>query len=223
MDALCRITLLKPFRGDPSYRIPIGNGQQSAVPMGAAPSVTDPASQVGFTSDTNRGKAARDVAYYLGLGKDGSIMVPVSCAMTWFGDWTLKPGESQGHSKRTWAQERTRVAMVWGDFARMPRGQKVNNGVAPDTRIIAAPDVPHVKIEVLEQNGLPYGEAYDPWAFYHWDTDVDAVARAEAERMTSVPVATAGAAMTGAFTQEQLAQIAEFMKGQKSGKAAATA
>ena len=188
MEALCRITLLEAYRGDPSFRIPLGNGQRSLIPMGAVVSVTDPAFHVGFNEDqtgrpdANRFKAAEDIVYYLGLGEANSLMIPLSCAMIHFGDWSVKPGERVVMGvKRNYSQEKARVAGQWGDYLRMPCGKKTNNGVQPDTRIIGAPDIPKVKIELLEQHGGTSGEAYLPWKFYKWDLDIDANAVHEAK------------------------------------------
>jgi hypothetical protein len=225
MDALCRITLLKPFRNDPTFKVPLRDGQRSLIPMGAA-SVSDPSTHVGFTSDTNRFQAAQNIVYELGYGDEGSIIVTVGCAQTHFGDWTIRPGDtSQAAVKRTYGQERTRVAMQWGDYTRMPRGRTTTQGVEPDTRIIGLPEVPHVKIEVLEQNGLPYGEAFDPWAFYAWERDIDQVALREAQRMGLEPSVAASAPLAdfSAFTNAQLnalIEAAQAAKGSKqSGKA----
>ncbi len=239
MEALCRITLLKPFRDDPAMIVPIGNGQRSLVPFGAGPmSVSDPAFHVGFNSaqtgqeDANRFKAAQDIVYELGLGDERSIIVPVSCAMTHFGDWTITPGSTdQRKIKRTYNQERARVAGCWGDFRRMPRGKKNQQGVQADTRAIGLPDVPHVKIEVLEQNGHPYGDAYDPWKFYHWETDIDQQAVREAQMIAAElgmfapqvqAAAPAPAIDIGQLTDDQLEQLAQRMaqRAKQHGKGA---
>lgn len=194
MEALCRITLVEPFRGDPAAIVPLRDGQQSLVPMGSVSTIADPSMHVGFNSgqsdllaglgieaEQNRFKAAQNVVYDLGYGPEAAIIIPVSCARFHFGDWTIKPGDlSQRKIKRTYQQERIRVAMAWGDWVRMPRGRKLANGIAADTRCIGLPSVPHVKIEVLEQNGQPYGGAFDPWAFYRWETEIDQNAVREA-------------------------------------------
>jgi hypothetical protein len=203
MDALCRITLLEPYLGDPAAVVGIRDGQRSLVPMGAGNfSISDPSMHVGFNSaqtgqpDQNRFNAAQDIAYELTLGPEGSIIVPVPCAHIHFGDWTIHPGDqSQARVKRNYAQERVRVAMNWGDWGRMPRGKKTNNGVAADTRCISLPAVPHVKIEVLEQNGLPYGTSFDPWKHWKFEADID---------MGAVNEAKAIARELGVFAPEQV-------------------
>lgn len=197
MEALCRITLTKPYRDKKDFVIPLGDGQVSLIPMGGGQfNVGDPNMHVGFNKgqaeqldalgighEQNQFNAAQDVVYNLAYGKDGSIIVPVSCATRWFGDFTVKPGDTRfAKVKRTYAQEKVRVAMAWGDYLRMPRGRREQDGqVRADTRIIGAPDVPHVKIEMLEQNGQAVGEAFDPWEFYKWDLDIDANAVREAK------------------------------------------
>lgn len=236
MEALCRITLLKPYRGDPEYVIRLGDGQRSLVPMGAI-SVSDPSSHVGFNDDPqaqavrgdmpNRWKAAQDIVYDLRLGADNSLIIPIDCAQRWFGDWTVKPGDtSQSRVKRTYSQEKIRVAGVWGDYRRMPRGKVVPGqaAVQPDTRIIGAPDVPFVKIEVLEQNGKAYpipgiGDFYDPWAFYAWKEDIDRAAVEEAKRIYGVEAAAAPADMATMILEfaKMKAQIEALQSGKQKG------
>lgn len=199
MDALCRITLMQPFRGDADAVVRLGDGQRSLAPMGAI-SVSDPNCQVGFNVHLgevrNSGKNAQDIVYELRLGADNSIIIPIDCAQRHFGDWTVRPGDaSQNAVKRTYGQEKARVAGNWGDYKRMPRGRQIAGAATAqaDTRIIGAPEVPHVKIEVLEQNGKPYGEAFIPWDFYRWDADIDVAAVEEARRLYSVNAAAAPA------------------------------
>lgn len=155
---------------DPSMHVGWNSGQSEAL------------SALGIQAEQNRFKAAQDVSYDLGFGPDGSIMIPASCAHLNFGDWTIRPGDrSQARVKRTYQQERARVAMHWGDWLRMPHGRKTQQGVEADTRIIGAPPVPVVKIEVLEQNGKPTGDAFLPWEFYDWARDIDHNAAHEAK------------------------------------------
>jgi hypothetical protein len=236
MEALCRITLLRPYRDDPAFIVPIGNGQISMVPFGAgAISVSDPSFHVGFNSaqtgqeDANRFKAAQDVVYQLGLGDEQSIIVPVSCAMVHFGDWTITPGsKDQRKVKRTYGQERIRVAGQWGDFKRMPRGKKMQDGkVQADTRCIGLPDIPHVKIEILEQNGRPYGTPIVPWDFYKWEQDIDAQAVREAQLIAAemgfmapqqlAPAASAQIDLS-ALSDAQLEQLAGLMADKLKGR-----
>ncbi|MDE2102024.1 MAG: hypothetical protein KGL39_32560 [Patescibacteria group bacterium] len=234
MEALCRITLLEPFRGNPNATVPLRDGQRSLIPMGATfINIADPAFHVGFNSeqtgeeDQNRFKAAQDVTYELGYGPEKSILISLSCAMRHFGDWTIKPGAKRDKAKRTYGQEKIRVAMNWGDYKRMPRGRKTQQGIEADTRIIGVPDVPRVRIEVLEQNGLPYGDPYEPWSFYHWEKDIDAQAVREANLIAAengflMPQAPAGGLDLSKLTADQFevlaALVAEKMAG-KSGKA----
>lgn len=234
MDALCRVTLLEPYRGDPEAKVPLGNGQRSLIPIGGAVSIGDPSMHVGFMGEDaqNRFKAAQDVVYHLGLGPDGSIIVPVSCAMVHFGDWTIKAGSTeQRTSKRTYHQERARVAGCWGGYKLMPRGKKTQQGVQADTRKIGAPEVPKVRIEVLEQNGHPYGDAYEPWPFYRWEQDIDAEAVREAKLiameggfpLAAQPQAGFDVSSLSPSQLEQLASLlAQKMQGNRRGGSAQT-
>jgi hypothetical protein len=241
VEALCRITLLEPYRGDPGFVVPLHDGQRSLVPMGGVGSISDPSMHVGFNSgqasllaglgiqgEQNRFKAAQNVVYELGLGPERSIMIPVTCAHFHFGDWTIKPGDlSQRGIKRTYAQERIRVAMAWGDWTRMPRGRKTNNGVVPDTRCIAAPNVPRVSIAVLEQNGVPYGDAFEPWAFYRWETDIDSSAVVEAQAIARetgmfAPTAAAPNFDLSTLTPEMLDALAALVAAKNGGNGGKT-
>jgi hypothetical protein len=236
LEALCRVTLLQPFRGDPAAIVPLRDGQLSLVPMGAGGmSISDPAMHVGFNEkqtgnpDANRFNAAQDVTYELGIGDEGSIIVPVYCAQFHFGDWSITPGgRSQARTKRAYAQERIRVAMAWGDYTRMPRGRKASTptGVEPDTRCIGLPGVPHVKIQILEQNGKPYGEAFVPWDHFKWETDIDAAAVREAAMaarelgMYAPPTPSLGFDLTNLSDDmlDKLAAIIAAKNGGQSGK-----
>jgi hypothetical protein len=108
-----------------------------------------------------------------------SAIVSVDAARLWFGDERISLSAAQGTPNgETWRFERERVASRYG-YWKLP--QRALNG-GPNCRKgendfdltkIGPPDVPHVRVESIDQAGRVIGEAFRPWDYWKWEQDVD--------------------------------------------------
>lgn len=245
-EPLVRVTLLKAFHDDPALVVKIPGGQVNyldSIATHISINPADPAFQQPFNKDENVQAYGRregpleaidlhqDIIYELSM-QDGQTdtLVPIGVAKINFGDWDIKPGgRSAVNPRLTYEAERMRVAMRWGGYQLYPFVKMTAQGGAiADTRKIAPPDVPHVRIDLIDQRGNPTGTSIEPWLFYHWQDAVDKQAAAEAASrirqqghelqplQTSVP---AGAVM---MTPTDIAAVVEAAIASKSKKAVAS-
>lgn len=191
-NALCRVTLLEKM-GNGKIAFPYG--QESRLPLDVAPSdedFLDPSKCASLGTDPenlvidNRRRSksfAVPVLFEVDFNEPAlrSIDMPVGCAKLHFGDWEIRPGAERNLWQLTLSQEKARVAAHWGDY-KYPRplpGSKLD----VDKRIIAAPPMPKVKIEVLDARlHTPLEPAIFPHEVWNFEGDIDHEAVAEVKR-----------------------------------------
>lgn len=188
-DALCRITLLEKI-GNGKLAFPYG--QESRIPMDGLPpsdeDFSDPSRCAALGTDPeNRVMPRRaanfavSVLYEVDYNQPNmrSIDMPVGCAKLHFGDWEIQPGAERTIWQMTVTQEKARVAAHWGDY-KYPRAL---NKEDIDKRIIGAPAMPKVKIQVLDARmHTPLEPAIFPHEIWNFEADIDQEAVAEVKR-----------------------------------------
>lgn len=199
-EPLVRITLLEAPHDDPAGIVRIPGGQVNyldSIATHISINPADPAFQQPFNKDENvMAYGRRDgpiepidlhqsICFDISMepGRESSL-VPIGVAKINFGDWDIRPGTKSAINPRvTWEVERLRVAMRWGGYELFPFNRIAPNGAPQaDTRKIAPPKVPNVRIDVIDQRGIATGESIEPRAFYKFEQLVDRNAAAEATR-----------------------------------------
>lgn len=240
---LVRVTLLEPYRGDPTAVLRIPGGQVNPLDS-IATHITinpaDPAFQAPFNKDENVLAYGRrdgpievidmhqNIVYEVSMQPGcESTLVPIGTAKTNFGDWDVVPGSKHPmNPKVTYDAERLRVAMRWGGFKLFPFTRMSPKGdPIADTRKIAPPDVPHVRIELINQRGLVEDGAlrFEPWPFYQWDRMVDKQAAAEAARRMADNGQTLAPAPVAVDNANLIAQLVEAEVAKRLGNKKAAA
>lgn len=214
-----RVTLLRPYHEEHTQDLSLRFGSEPYAPMG----VIDPNDPREYVQSGRIGESARPVLYTLNWSNESQrdVLMPEEAAMLHFGDWRLPKDGSGGFKPgaNTYGREKQRVALKWGDYSyRTPdRGQEFTQD------IIAPPNVPHVKIQRVDQGGRVVGDwSFDPWAWFAWDKDVSprAVAREKAKQAEyeMKPSGFAGFDPS-ALSADQLAQMASLIAKQMKAKA----
>jgi len=133
-------------------------------------------------------------------GKPGkhrrSALVPRDAARLWFGDERIPQVAVYGTpTEMTFNFERNRVATRWGGWRLPQRALNGRNACTKgendfDLTKIGAPRIPKVRIEKIDSSGSVVGSAFEPWAWFQWEADVDSThpelaARATADQQAS--------------------------------------
>jgi len=147
-----------------------------------------------------------------------AALVPIEVAMYYFGDWRSEndsPAVRAGRIRKL-NVERDRVATVWGDYH-----FSAKHGLYSTVKI-SIPQVPHVVIHTVNENGTTVGDwCYRPWDFFKWQDYLDPNAAAEyqaelEERKHKSKSNSSLIDIVSSLTEEQIAQIASLVT--KSGK-----
>lgn len=235
---MVRVTLLQGPADDPMAPVTIPGGQVSpldAIASHISINPADPAFQQPFNQDENvmtygrregplqRIDMHQTVVYELSMraADEQSTLMPLGIAKIQFGDWEIKPGmASSVNPRQTWNAERERVAMNWGGYELFPYVRRSADGkIMADTRKIAPPKVPRIRIEEIDQRGNPTGDVFDPWAFYRWEESIDRQAAAEAKRR----MADEGFGPVGPATSPDIAALVEAEVAKRFAKQKAVA
>lgn len=211
-----RVTLLRQYHEDETQDLALRFGSESVSPMG----VVDPNDPREYVQGARSGETSRPILYVLNWSNESQrdVLMPEEAAMLHFGDWRLPKNSGVFRAgANTFGREKLRVALKWGDYVyRTPdRGQEFTQDV------IAPPNVPHVKIQRVDQGGRVVGDwAFDPWAHFEWDKDVSprAVARENAKRAEYEIVPPSRDAEMEAM-REQLAEMKKLLASAVKAKA----
>lgn len=153
-----------------------------------------------------------------GNPESNGLLIPLEAVILWFGDWRFpKQTDPNSPPDETYAYERTRVAMKWGNW-RMP--QTGPSGLShlrrgeegPDTTKIGPPPVPRVHVQTVDGRGQTTDRlSYRPWDWFRWEDDV----------VSSHPLANEGPRQSvgvETFTVAQLRAMADEIESRQAAK-----